>query len=215
MTDSRLADSPADIQQLISDWPLALIFDLKPGQDVVVAGAYEGKVIDLLLDLYPGTRVFGFDPQAWAIDAAIQRLRRHTPTTWSLFHYGLGVEDAMLPMGEWHTDAASFFNPGPHSRIQGEGELVDFRKCMIGAGINHIDLLILNMEGYEFRLLPYLEQVGWIDRIDKLAVQWHPGLDPDFTKDRTDLVIADLENNGLALIHDERPTWTYHVRETK
>src|SRR3989304_10112589 len=117
-----LKEAPEDVWQLIKDWPLALQFDLPEDSVVVVAGAYRGLVMELLRHLYPTCKLWGFEPQEWAAHDAAERLRKFDPRVpWSILPYGLGVEDATLQLGEWHTDAASFIHTGPGSREQGSG----------------------------------------------------------------------------------------------
>jgi len=205
---------------LVNNWPLAMSFRLEPGAVVVVAGCYKGAVMDLLAHLYPGITIHGFDPQPWALKIASDRLfnRRPVnmlhPTTFYLHNFGLWTETTEMLMGEWETDAASILRPD--GRTFGTGNFKAFDEAMQECGIGGIDLAVINMEGAEYILIEHMERSGAINRIDRLAIQWHTGLagrtheedmvDVDFHVDRR------FVNAGLGLVYDERPTWTYSER---
>ena len=199
-----------ECEELLERWPLAKAFDLPPNSITIVVGAYQGLAMELLSELYNPKHLIGFEPQKWAVDEAISRLNGRNYT---LFPAGLGVAKGTFPMGEWHTDACSFINTGPGSRYQGTGELWDADETLTILLPSKIDLLIMNIEGYEWSLLPYLQEKGWLDKIDRLAVQWHYGLgeDPKSDKDVSDY-IDKIEQTGLKLKIDERPAWSYLVR---
>lgn len=204
-----LDDAPEDIQQLARDWPLWQRFDLPPAPVIVIVGAYQGKAMDLMGRLFPGyTRIVGFEPQEWAYVAARERLdwRRQM---W-LMPAGLGPEtNNHAPMGEWHTDAASFVNTGPGTREQGTGSIVEADTALRAMNLSHVDLMIMNIEGGEYALLPHLRETHWLERIDRLAVQWHLNL-PGVPQNA---MAAELErlSERYTLEYDNRPTWTYHV----
>lgn len=207
----KLVSSPEDVLELAGNWPLCFDFDLKPGSKVVVAGAYKGKLIDLLTDLYTCI-CYGYEPQVWAAMEATERLKKKGGYA-TIHPYGLGVDDVELPMGEFHTDACSFVRWGPGTREQGTGWTREATKELSKyfPGDAHIDLAVINMEGYEFVLLPYLIDTGWLDRIDRLAIQWHLDLNLWDSQDMDDL-LAIMEERGHKVVRDERPDWTYSVR---
>lgn len=223
-----------DVADLIGAWPLCQLFRLKGDDVVVVAGAYQGKVMEALMELYPGIRMIGFEPQRWAVERATDRLLgrgyaaadplhsgafytgadRQTATLWQILPFGLGDETRQnVPMGEFGTDACSFVNVGPQAREHGAGDLVDVVDAfnMIG---HTVDLLVLNMEGYEFRLVRRLIETGMIDRIRKLAIQWHIDLagngDRQTSEDDVNSILGSVGyQQSHRIVYDERPTWTY------
>lgn len=202
-------DASPEVVQLAKDWPLAFEFDLLPEAKVVIAGAYKGLAMELIRRLYRTSSLYGFEPQSWAAQEAASRMRAIGPgrAWWQVEPFGLGVESIELPMGEWHTDAASFIHTGEGSREQGSGHLKEFDKAMKAVGLESIDLFVLNTEGYEWVLLPYLSEIGWLEKIDRLAVQFHLGM-------------GNEDNNVLALVdstHERRtdnfPSWVYWVKK--
>lgn len=210
-----MAETPVslrpDLAALVDRWPVCRLFAVSPGGTIVVVGAYCGIDMELLANLFPSAgRIIGFEPQEWAAQDAIQRLRPYRNT--EIHTVGLGATEARdVPMGEWHTDAASFLNTGPAARTWGKGKVTKFDRAMKGVAVERIALLTMNIEGYEFSLLPYMRETGWLQNLDGLAVQWHPGLGGNHTDmDREIEILTGLD--GFRLGFDERPTWTYHER---
>lgn len=197
-----------DLEVLAEVWPMCRQFDLQPGNVVIVAGCFTGKVMDLLLNLYPGIRIYGFDPQIWAIDKAAERLQEFSGQ-WSLFSHGLGTEDATIKMYDYETDACSTdeFDTHKPSFI---GVFRDFNEVMRNLNIGYINLFVMNMEGYEFTLLPYLFEKDWLVYIEKLAIQWHLHNRPS---SEMDVLINTIQASWHNLVIDNRPQWTYSVRE--
>lgn len=196
-----------DTFALLNRWPMATEFNLPPDSEVVVIGSYKGITMELLDDLWHPKHITGFDPQIWACDAA--RIRLKGRDNCEVIEYALGRYNTTLKMGEWHTDACSFLLD---SREMSMGHIWDVHQ-VFSHRYEHIDLLVMNVEGYEFILLPYMEEKGWLHKIDRLAIQWHLGLgnDPKTDNDVADQIDS-IGENGLKLVIDERPNWTYHER---
>lgn len=206
-------DLPDDLAQLASDWPLCHGFGLQPGDTAVVAGAYQGKVMDLLLRLYPGVTVIGFEPQVWAMLRAEERLSSaHPQARWEIYARGLASaadDHGLRAMGEYHTDAASFVNVGAGSRDQGLGRLQEITAAFTQAGVGIANLLVMNTEGYEFELIPHMLSSIAINRVEKLAIQWHLDLRPEYTEAEMTRLLLGLVDKGYELVVNDAPAWTY------
>lgn len=195
-----------DLEVLREVWPLCNSFDLKPGSVVVVAGCFTGKVMDLLLTMYPGIYVHGFDPQSWAIDRARERLQEsHSNQTYQLHSYAFGVDDCLLRMYDWETDACST-DPWDTHKPSDIGVFRNYMSVMTELFLPSIDLFVMNMEGYEFTLLNSLVEREDIKFIRKLAVQWH--LHHRAPQQMNELI--DVMSQTHNLVSDQRPQWTYH-----
>lgn len=208
----RLMDAPQDVKELAATWPLAFMFNLALGEEAVVAGAYKGKLMELLARLYPDARIIGFEPQPWAWEEAVARLQ--PPFLFNnveLHCYAIGTKEGLQPMGEWGTDACSFVNVGEHARAHGEGMMHDADEALTKViGHGPIGLMILNMEGYEFELLAWLLHTGWLNRTFRLAVQWHLDLNNTYgARDMNVLINRITKETDLKLVYDHRPQWTY------
>lgn len=208
-TVDNIRHSSEEIRELAAVWPLCFQFKLQPHSRMLVAGAYKGKVIQLLADMYPDYhRIWGFDPQSWAIQQAKLRLAGYRDIV--LHNVAIGTKYGTFPMGEWETDACSFANIGENARVHGEGKMVYVESVFEELGfIEHgLDLAVFNMEGYEFDLLPHLIEKDLIKYVNRMAVQFHHGFGNDFDFQET--------LKGLSLTHrltvDQMPQWGYWER---
>jgi hypothetical protein len=207
-------ESHDELKQLVQDWPLCKHFDLPLNPTIVVVGAYKGRAMDLLGHMFPQyDKIVGFEPQIWAAAEAGERVGNRRDM-W-IHGVGLGAETRLnVPMGEWHTDAASFVATGAGTREQGEGVIMEADAGLKMAGLDAdkpIDLMVMNIEGGEYDLIPQLQKTGWLRRIDRLAVQWHLYGDTAVAEKTMD--------NGISALHayydleiDDRPTWTYFTK---
>lgn len=206
-----VGNAPDDLKQLVIDWPLCTHFDLPLNATIVVVGAYKGRALDLLAHMFPQyEKIVGYEPQLWAAAEAGERIQNRRAIT--VHAVGLGAETRFnVPMGEWHTDAASFVNIGPGTREQGHGTIMEADAGLQMADLTHIDLMVMNIEGGEYDLIPRLLVTGWLPRIDRLAVQWHLYGDAAFAEKQMDSHIGYL-SVFYELEIDERPTWTYFTK---
>jgi FkbM family methyltransferase len=111
---------------------------------------------------------------------------------------GLGGEDSVLPI-DVADDGSSFFG----SRAATSGAFAKVRKAdavLSELGIDHIDLIKINIESGEYDLLRVLIESGWIDRIRYIQVQFH-----NFIPDA--VVLRNALREQLAKTHLER--WNY------
>lgn len=205
MIDYPFDTTRADIQALIKEWPLhAFDFRFDDWDIVVVAGAYKGKVMDMMLGEYPGIKVIGFEPQDWARKIALERLEYfdYNPDRFEIRPRGIIVgESRTIRMWEWGTDACSILREG--QREDGKGFFNNWRE----EGLQDTALYIFNMEGYEYELVHDMHLSGALDNA-ALAVQWHLQIGG-----RDDLLPQIFTNLGRThrLQYDHFPQWTYHI----
>jgi hypothetical protein len=139
------------------DWPLT-------AESVVVeVGGYTGRWALQIAERY-GCLIEVYEPQPWAAAVCVEVLK---PYAASVLPWGLGVRNEELPMGEWETDGCSFIKPANGPLCQ----LVDAATVLPGC----IDLMLMNIEGYEYTLIPYLLDNGILPQ--RLMVQFHPFTD--------------------------------------
>lgn len=198
-----------DLEDLLERWPLGALFDLPKDSIIVVVGAYKGITMDLLDEIYHPSRIYGFEPQPWAAQEAANRFRERPNC--QVYNVALGGEKGLFEMGEWGTDACSLVNTGPTAREHGLGQIEPPETYF--KNIPHCDLMVMNIEGSEFTLLPYMRAQGILKKVERLAVQWHtdlaPGLDATVMARAIDeLYVLD----DFFLRHDDRPNWTYHTK---
>lgn len=201
--------STPELTQLAHDWVLTDLLALPLKPVIVVAGSFEGRVIRLLAERYPDyERIHGFEPQKWAH----VRAREKTAGLRDVYlnDYGLlaGKGAKTLPMGEYGTDACSVFAT---TREKSEGL---FRDAVPSMGtLGTIDLFVMNMEGYEYVLIPYMHEFGLLSRIRRLAVQFHTryaGSSVYAASEHDDAV--NILDGEYDCIYDGSPSWVYWVR---
>jgi len=223
-----MAEMNDDLAELDAVWGLLphLPLDADSTDLIFVAGAYKGRVMDLLLTKYPKVRVWGFDPQSWAVAEALKRLhaREHPAARWKIFETALGADSGNFPMGEFHTDACSFVNTGEGARERGAGRMREWWDFLGQAEVWRPDWLIANMEGYEFVLYPHLldtlptataaaahlhgtDQGLPANRLPaNLVTQWHQG----FGVDRVIPELLPRMAEHYDLLLNRWPQWTWH-----
>ena len=170
---------------------------------VVEVGGYTGRWALQIAERY-GPRLFVFEPQEWAAAVCREVLGdRATVLEYALGVEGKGEDGVAVSMGEWGTDGCSLIKPG-HERVT----MHEIGVVMHFWGITHVDLMLMNIEGYEYVLLPHMIARGLLP--DRLMVQWHP---PIGGEAQHTALVADLERThrrlwdyGMVLMAWERST---------
>jgi FkbM family methyltransferase len=152
-------DRPWDVRAL--DWPLT------KKSVVVEVGGYTGRWALQIAERY-GPRLFVFEPQGWAADVCKAVLGERA----RVYDYALGDRDGTAPMGGFGTDGCSFAKEGGP-----RGPMREIGAVFQELGITAIDLMLINIEGYEYELLPHMLEQGVYP--DRLMVQWHTFADED------------------------------------
>lgn len=129
-------------------------------------GACDGAFTEALSKAYPDALIVAVEPVPALFDAAQKRLAGRPNV--ALTNAGLWSADAELPM----------LADGPASRIVDEpypqgcvGKFFDIARWI--RNFSDIDVLIMNVEGAEYELLPRLINSGTIERIRNVQVQFH------------------------------------------
>lgn len=193
-----------DFEALMVSWPglttESVVFDV---------GAFEGAWASKIAQKY-NPQLFLFEPQPEG--AHTRRLRDGLQSyNYRLFPFALGERNAEMPMGEWDTDGCSFLlteedasRPGNSRTQMGSGIMMDAAMFLDRYGLENVDLASINIEGYEFILIPYLIETGMIARFQRLAIQFHLFVPDAFAK--YDALKAELEKTHV-LLWDAFPTW--------
>lgn len=212
-----MAEEMADLE---ANWPLASQIELPADATVLVVGAYKGKVMEWLLNKFIDVKhVIGFEPQKWAYDLALARLSpyedKFTLMPWGLYAPNDEGAAERLPMYNFETDACTMVRPpayGMSPRAPGEGEFRDaLTELTQNYGLqelpNGIDLCIMNIEGYEYDLLPHL-LFNDVD-INSYAVQFHHDVAYDFKVFDT---ITEMTLRYGSPFFNMYPSWVYWKR---
>lgn len=157
------------LAQLEHPWDVASVtWELQPSSIVIEVGAYKGRWASIMNDLY-GCKIFAFEPQPWAYELTRQKLDPFDNAR--VFNHALGDRCGKFEMGEYETDGCSFLKVG--QRGTGMGEMKEIAREFTMLGIERIDVMLINIEGYEYTLIPYMARIGLLEIVDALMVQWH------------------------------------------
>ena len=179
----------------------------------MVLGAFRGKLMEFMLQRFPEMDyIVGYEPQRWAAEEAQEHLSRYPMRRWQVKPYGLDTSLNGYPMqrlmGEWGTDGCSLVDM---SRVHGHGDFMGIARELVDA--EPWDLLIMNIEGYEWALLPYLLEVppgGYIvrplsDHIKALCVQFHTHGETRPTR----TLLEAVEDEYGPPAYNDFPSWVY------
>lgn len=167
---SQNNDVHYELNQRSFDWRM-----LTPSSVVVEIGAYCGRWSAEICSRY-NPRLYAFEPQRWAFDICREMLARHNQA--QVFNYALGLRDETLPMGKYFSDGCSFVDASPVIGGEGRGEIREARRVLLDElGLQAIDLMLMNIEGYEYDLIPHLFQAGVMTHVKRFMIQFHPLLD--------------------------------------
>ena len=195
-----------ELDQLTEDWELSRVLHLPADATIVVAGAYQGKLMQWFLERYPLCQVIGYEPAMWALEAATQRLKPYSSThAWELKPWGLGIQNLNdAPMFDWETDGCTFMHRDD-DRPQGTGSTKEANdQLLLDAHGGTIDLLVLNMEGFEWYLVPHIMGLmGGI--VQSVAIQFHLQYMP--SKSIYGSILQELDDRYLYHFNYFLPAW--------
>lgn len=147
------------------DWPInadSIVWEI---------GGYEGRWAAQIAEKFDPT-IEIFEPQTWAFNKLAQRFWGKEKVR--LHPYGLWIDSAVLPMSHYETDGASLMNEGG---LTADGVFEDIFG-ILKAEPNDIDLALMNIEGAEFILIPYMVGLGLMKRFRYFWCQFHTFADP-------------------------------------
>lgn len=176
-------------ETLALDWPLC--------EDSVVweIGGFEGRWAGQIIEKYhPYIKIF--EPQQWAVKKLEEKFG-HLPNV-SIQPFGLWPHTTVLRLWEHDTDGASVMrNDGR------ESEFCDFQDIYGNLRMEgDIDLCLMNIEGAEYTLLPYLIGLDMMEKFRYFWCQFHPGL-VQFGEEKTARIFS-----GMSRTHNV--LWDYY-----
>ncbi len=177
------------------DKTLRVNFDhLKPESVVFDLGGYKGDWTAEISSRYDA-KVFVFEPIKSFHDQICTRFAGNPKV--KAFQFGLGARDESMDL-HLSADGTGVFGKGAAVEKVHLREVQSFLKQ---EGVEHIDLMKINIEGGEYDLLTRLIESGDIGKIDKLQIQFHDFV-PNAIESRAKII------EGLKKTH--RQSWEYY-----
>jgi FkbM family methyltransferase len=147
-----------------------LLYDADIDQSSLVfdVGAYVGEWSAEIARRYDPT-IYAFEPEPGAFRTLQERL--HDQPRVTALEFGLGAIDGGAPL--------TLAGPGSavHASDAGFGtvevQIRDVVPVLEELGVDHIDLLKVNIEGGEYDLFDRLIETGWLARVRLVSVQFH------------------------------------------
>lgn len=178
LTPERLAELIAEAREIARAEPQhewdrrALEWPLTHESVVVEVGGYKGRWSYQIAEQC-NPRLYVFEPQPWAAEVCKGVLEGYNAR---VFNYALGTHNGTHVMSRWGTDGCGFFDWGAEDEEM--GEMRDAVPILNELG--EIDLMLMNIEGYEHLLIPYLLDC-LISIPIRLMVQFHTFNDGDIS----------------------------------
>jgi FkbM family methyltransferase len=159
---------PQDWFQVDGDNTLALDW---PGVDkrskIWEIGGYEGRWAVQMAEKYD-PHIYFFEPQDWAFNKAKEALKGYKT---HMHQFGLWTHGGEMTLTEFGRDAGTLMQP--EAKDPRKILVVDAYSFFIKERIEQIDVCLLNIEGGEFVLLPYMIGMGMMPKIKYFWCQWH------------------------------------------
>lgn len=147
------------------DWPIS------ENSVVWEIGGYEGRWAAQMVEKFDPT-IHIFEPQDWAFSKLVKRFLDNKKVY--IYPWGLWIDESVLPMSHFETDGASILNEGGLSRDCAFRDIYEILKTEP----KDIDVALMNIEGAEFILLPYMIGLGLMKRFRFFWCQFHTFADP-------------------------------------
>jgi len=175
------------------DETVALDWEINQESMVWEIGGFEGRWAKQMEEKY-NPHITIFEPQLWAVERMQAKFQGNPKV--AIRPFGLWVIDARMSLHKYETDGCS---------ILGDGETAaraDFLDAYsVKQDRQDVDVCLMNIEGAEYALLPYMIGMDMMQNFRYFWCQFHPGLVQD----------GDRRSNTLfkMLAHTHHKLWDY------
>lgn len=175
------------------DHTLALDWPIDSNSYVWEIGGYEGRWAAQMAEKFdPVINIF--EPQIWACHILEKRFQGNPKVI--VHRLGLWTHYAVLKLWEHDTDGASVVKNSGR-----KNELCDFAD-IFHPSPTEVDVCLMNIEGGEFVLLPYMIALDQMKRFRYFWCQFHPGV-VEHGEEKARLIYAGMERTHSVL-------WDYY-----
>ena len=184
-------------------WPIGQMLSVATGATIVVAGAYRGRYIHYLNEMFPTAHIVGYEPQYAEFEKLENRFMGNEQI--EIRNYGLTTSDRDVALGLAGTDGASAVI------FRGQNETVHMANVVEELQIqaHELALFLMNMEGSEWAVIPYLLDEMMHHRIKSMAVQFHP----DYVSAGRAIRVKEYMREYYNLVYEDTNNWTLWERK--
>lgn len=182
---------------------------LTPDSLVVDIGCYDGTSLNRFSTQYD-CRCIGVEPIVEYYNKAVSKPSLCDNKKVTLFNYGLTINsDEQVPMLK-SVDGSKLRS---YSNRDDNIELVNMRcaKSFFEEIQSPIDILIVNIEGYEYELIPYMISNNLFNTIRCIQIQFHPTESNSLKK--MNRIISDLKSIGYKQKFNYEMVWFMAIKE--
>ena len=166
------------------DYHLLRVFDLNSESLVVDIGCYTGTWLNDMYCKY-GCRCIGVEPVSEFYEQACILLSSDKV---QLHNFGLCISETLT----YNIDVC---NDSSHMSLIGEKVQMEFAPKFFANISQDIDVLQINIEGYEYELLPFMIEKKLLKRVKNIQIQFHDNVADAGI--RMDDIISSLEGIGF------------------
>jgi FkbM family methyltransferase len=165
--DDKVQETIERSNELLNEWDRrAIDWSINESSIVWDVGSYRGRWALQICRQY-NPFVFAFEPQRWAYQVSKIVLANYKAM---VFDFALGIENGSYSMSHYGTDSCSFVRSDKRDATVKMRDIDEVKQVLNV----EIDLMMMNIEGYEYQLIPYMFDCGIYPRF--LCVQFHESL---------------------------------------
>ena len=154
------------------DYTHNITYNLNEDSVIMDFGGYTGVWAQQMIDKY-NPNVYIIEPIPSLFDGMCEKFKNNPKV--HLLNVGVGPEKKKEKIF-LHDDGSSFLVKGKESITV---ELNTIEDILVKCGLEEVDLLQINIEGYEYSLLESMIRTKSINRFKNIQVQFHLGVDGD------------------------------------
>lgn len=151
-------------------WSEVMRFNLEPNPIIFDVGGYRGDFVNIVINRYENPTVYVFEPVKEFYDIIVDRYKDNSNV--KVFNFGLSDKDRI----EYISNAAD-----SSSTFRGDGvteiKLKGICEFLFEEQIFNVDLIKINIEGEEYRLLNHLVKTPELIIFNNLLIQFHNFID--------------------------------------
>lgn len=164
-------------------WPDVMKFELVKNPVLFDVGGYKGDWAQIAMDNYGDSIVYVFEPVKKFYNIIVERYKDNPNI--KVFNFGLSDENRTERISDSGDASSVFLGDGGE-----EIELRDIREFLFEQNIFHVDLIKINIEGEEYRLLEHLIKHPELNVFENYLIQFHEFIDNHV--ERRDVIVKEM-----------------------